>query len=106
MLLAIQAEQNPQDMVEATKIAQMLDTANYYLNPFRDHSQRLDSQAARGYLNSPQFKEDLVKRFLLAVVALEEKTLTVAQPFDARIQPAMVGNLLLVELGKSRQEKS
>lgn len=101
LMLAIQSGQNAQDQVEATKVALMLAAANQHLDPFRTSDHRLDSPKVKTYLDS--LEENVVTRFLRAVVNLEEQTLTVAEPFFARIQSVLVAEELLVELDRSRK---
>lgn len=99
--LEIQSGQNAKDQVEVTKVSLMLASANQHLDPFRNPDQRLNTQEARRYLDS--LEKNVFRRFLQAVVDLEEKTLTVAEPFFAKIQPTLVGQQLLVELDRSHK---
>ncbi|MBI2010350.1 MAG: hypothetical protein HYS86_04220 [Candidatus Chisholmbacteria bacterium] len=100
-LVYVQGERIAQDQVEATKFSEMLLAANQYLDPLRDRDQGLDTQEARAYVDS--LGQNVLARFLRAVIDLEEKTLTVADPPLARIQLVLVGQELLVELSDSRR---
>lgn len=100
-LLEFQTGQNPRDQIEAAKVGLMLASVNQHLGPFRDPDQGLNTQEARKYLDS--LEENVLRRFLRAVVDLEEKTLIVAGPAFARTQPIIVGDELLVELKGSRK---
>ena len=92
-LLEAETGGNAAELVEGTKVSCMLASVNRHLDPFRSPDQRLNTQAARTYLES--LEENVLRRFLSAVVDLEEKTLTVADPVSARIQPVLVGQELL-----------